>query len=154
MLLHHYHPLTGVYSYSGEAHSCPITGEALIPLHCTDIAPPDEYQGTKYRFDLSLCEWVAVPAVIEQSQEPEHIMTEADKAKANRSVALHNVLWLVERHTQQRELGTGTTLTDSEYKHLLQYIEDLRNYPNISEFWLQPLPEPHPSIYSKVYKDE
>lgn len=42
--------------------------------------------------------------------------------------------WLVERHRDQTEAGTATTLTSAQYTELLTYRQALRDWPTVTDF--------------------
>lgn len=42
--------------------------------------------------------------------------------------------WLVERHRDQTDAGTATTLTADQYKALLVYRQALRDWPTVTDF--------------------
>ena len=42
------------------------------------------------------------------------------------------VIWMAQRHEQQKLLSIDTTLTESQYLELLQYVEQLRNLPSLA----------------------
>ena len=58
---------------------------------------------------------------------------EAVKIKQREHVAfgrtskINEVLWMVERHRQEKELNLDTSLTEEQYVVLLQYIQGLRD---------------------------
>lgn len=58
----------------------------------------------------------------------------ADAQRSIRNEKIEKVVWAVDRHNQQRELGIDTTLSHLEYKELLGYIQTLRDLPEQSEF--------------------
>lgn len=49
--------------------------------------------------------------------------------RSERDVRLSAVLWMRERHADELELGTETTLTPEQYTALLTYIQALRDIP-------------------------
>jgi hypothetical protein len=49
-----------------------------------------------------------------------------------RDIELDRVIWMTQRHEQQKLINVPTTITDDQYIELLQYIEQLRQLPNIS----------------------
>lgn len=51
--------------------------------------------------------------------------------RSERNTRLNSVLWMVERHSQEKELNIKTTLTDEQYITLLQYIQNLRELPQL-----------------------
>lgn len=51
-----------------------------------------------------------------------------------RDLELASVMWLRERHRDQLEIGTATTLTGEQFKELLVYMQSLRNWPQSPDF--------------------
>lgn len=47
---------------------------------------------------------------------------------------LQAVTWLRERHRDQLEIGTATTLTAEQFTELLVYMQQLRDWPQTPEF--------------------
>lgn len=76
--------------------------------------------------------------LVEKSEEEKIAdMTTEEKStyhRQKRDVLLNNVLWKVERHSQEERLGMETTLSEEEYINLLTYIQNLRNLPQQAGF--------------------
>jgi hypothetical protein len=53
----------------------------------------------------------------------------ASTLRASRDTALTSTDWLVMRHTDELQLGNGTTLTADQYTTLLTYRKTLRDLP-------------------------
>ncbi|WP_256583209.1 MULTISPECIES: phage tail assembly chaperone [Pseudomonas] len=51
-----------------------------------------------------------------------------------RDAAIESVKWLVERHRGQSELGLSTTLGSDQYRELLTYVQELRDWPQSPGF--------------------
>ena len=51
------------------------------------------------------------------------------RLRSERDIRLSAVLWMRERHSDELELGTETTLTPEQYTALLTYIQALRDLP-------------------------
>lgn len=51
-----------------------------------------------------------------------------------RDTKLSSVMWLRERHRDQLEIGTATTLTGEQFKELLVYMQSLRDWPQSPDF--------------------
>jgi len=47
---------------------------------------------------------------------------------------LASVLWLRERHRDQQEVGGDTSLSPEQFAELLVYLQELRDWPQASEF--------------------
>lgn len=54
--------------------------------------------------------------------------------RAERDRAIEAVIWRVQRYEQQKQLGIQTTDSESEYKKILQYIQNLRDLPENPNF--------------------
>lgn len=46
---------------------------------------------------------------------------------------LQDVIWMRDRHRDQLDLGTPTTLTEQQFTELLTYIQALRDVPVVSD---------------------
>lgn len=57
-----------------------------------------------------------------------------DVARAWRDAEIVRVIWLRDRHRDETELGSDTTLTSEQYIELLGYIKALRDWPAQVEF--------------------
>jgi hypothetical protein len=51
-----------------------------------------------------------------------------------RDAEIERVKWLRERHRDQLEIGTETTLKDEQFSELLLYVQSLRDWPQSSAF--------------------
>ncbi len=51
-----------------------------------------------------------------------------------RDDVLSSVMWLRERHRDQAEIGTATTLTEDQFNQLLVYMQALRDWPQSTDF--------------------
>ncbi len=70
--------------------------------------------------------------------------TEKEKVefkRQERDYAIKDVLWLLERHQQEKILGVPTTLSASEHLELLEYIQTLRDIPQQPDFPYIDLPQ-------------
>ena len=56
------------------------------------------------------------------------------EAKAWRDKEFDRVVWLRDRHRDEVELMKATTLSDSEYLTLLNYLQALRKWPQAKKF--------------------
>lgn len=64
------------------------------------------------------------------------------QARFQRDVALQDVLWKVERHSQEQALQLEPSLSAQQYLALLAYIQALRDYPQQDSWWTLELPQP------------
>ncbi|MBA1195531.1 hypothetical protein G7011_00185 [Pseudomonas plecoglossicida] len=62
--------------------------------------------------------------------------------RAWRDAAVNSVLWLRERHRDEQDLGRTTTLSAAEFSELLNYLQELRDWPQSEQF---PVIEHRPS---------
>lgn len=51
-----------------------------------------------------------------------------------RDIELTSVMWLRERHRDQLEIGTASTLTGDQFNQLLVYMQFLRDWPQSPDF--------------------
>lgn len=68
---------------------------------------------------------VDTPAVATESAASE---------RAWRDTELTSLMWLRERHRDQLEIATATTLTSEQFKELLVYMQALRDWPQSPDF--------------------
>ncbi|ERO61156.1 hypothetical protein P308_10490 [Pseudomonas piscis] len=60
--------------------------------------------------------------------------TQENDERRWRDEELSSVIWLRERHRDQLEIETPTTLTSDQFKELLTHIQVLRNWPQSPDF--------------------
>ena len=60
--------------------------------------------------------------------------SEADRERIWRDGKIENVKWLRERHRDELEMSSDTTLTNEQYQALLAYLKDLRDWPQSEQF--------------------
>lgn len=60
--------------------------------------------------------------------------TKADDERKWRDAELASVVWLRERHRDQREIGGSTSLTGDQFVELLVYMQALRDWPQSADF--------------------
>lgn len=51
-----------------------------------------------------------------------------------RDVEIESVRWLRERHRDEIEIGTATSITESQFEEILIYIQRLRDWPTSQDF--------------------
>lgn len=74
---------------------------------------------------------------------PLSISPDLDAARAWRDAEIIRVTWLRDRHRDEIEIGSDTTLTAEQYAELLAYIKALRDWPTAVEF---PVEESKPKV--------
>ncbi|MFL1558564.1 hypothetical protein [Pseudomonas sp. O11] len=47
---------------------------------------------------------------------------------------IESIKWLRERHRDQKDMGTSTTLTEAQFTELLTYLQLLRDWPQAKKF--------------------
>ena len=57
-----------------------------------------------------------------------------EQKKARRNQLLADTDWLVTRHRDEKDEGSGTTLTAKQFKELLRYRKALRDWDKVSAF--------------------
>lgn len=68
---------------------------------------------------------------MDQEVELERVTT---GAKMNRSANMTSTDWLVNRHRDEKEMGDSTSLSEDQFKEVLEYRRDLRDWPTKAEF--------------------
>lgn len=53
-----------------------------------------------------------------------------EKLRQDRDLAIYNIMWVVERHNTEKDLGKETTLSHEDYIGVLEYIQELRDLPS------------------------
>lgn len=71
------------------------------------------------------------------------VTTEQALARGWRDSEVSRVTWLRDRHRDEVELGSETSITPEQYAQLLLYIRDLRDWPAAPEF---PAEESRPEV--------
>lgn len=64
-----------------------------------------------------------------------------EQERAWRNAELARINWLRERHRDEQDMDSGTTLSDKQFRELLVYRQALRDWPQAEGF---PLPENRP----------
>lgn len=83
---------------------------------------------------VTYLEWVADGG---QTLPEKTVEETANEERRWRDVELQGVAWLRERHRDEVELGSATSLTSDEYGELLAYMQLLRDWPQSSKFPVQ-----------------
>lgn len=65
---------------------------------------------------------------------PEVVPDLATQEREWRDAELTSVMWLRERHRDQLEVETPTTLASEQFKELLVYMQALRDWPQSTDF--------------------
>lgn len=65
---------------------------------------------------------------------PPSVEALAAQARRRRDQEIAGIQWLVERHRGEQALGLTTTLTDEDYRLVLQHAQDLRDVPEQENF--------------------
>ncbi|WP_082406155.1 tail fiber assembly protein [Achromobacter xylosoxidans] len=60
--------------------------------------------------------------------------TDPNHARAWRDSEIARVAWLRDRHRDESDLGVTQSLTDAQYRELLGYIQELREWPSSDGF--------------------
>ena len=66
---------------------------------------------------------------LELTNPPPTVEELFDRLRSFRDARINSVLWMRERHADELELGTETSLTPERYTALLTYIQALRDLP-------------------------
>lgn len=61
-----------------------------------------------------------------------------EQKKARRNQLLSDTDWLVTRHRDEKDEGSGTTLTAKQFKELLRYRKALRDWDKVSALPAKP----------------
>lgn len=80
---------------------------------------------------VAYLEWVADGG---QTLPKSTVEEAANEERRWRDLELQGVAWLRERHRDQTELGSDTTLTADQYSELLTYMQQLRDWPQSDNF--------------------
>ena len=76
-----------------------------------------------------------LPKLVEQVMTAEEQRkVYAEVLREERFKRLEEVQWIIDRHNDEKALGTDTTLTEAEYTKFLQYKQDLRDVPQKKGF--------------------
>lgn len=77
---------------------------------------------------------IEVPAPIDIVPAPVLVPGLASLEREWRDAELSSVMWMRERHRDQKEIGGSTTLSDDQFAELLVYMQALRDWPQSSDF--------------------
>ncbi|MEX5559120.1 phage tail assembly chaperone [Pseudomonas rhodesiae] len=80
---------------------------------------------------MAYLEWVADGG---QTLPKSTVEEAANEERRWRDLELQGVAWLRERHRDQAELGSDTTLSADQYSELLTYMQQLRDWPQSVSF--------------------
>lgn len=80
---------------------------------------------------VTYLEWVADGG---QTLPKSTVEEAANEERRWRDLELQGVAWLRERHRDQAELGSDTTLSADQYSELLTYMQQLRDWPQSVSF--------------------
>lgn len=80
---------------------------------------------------VAYLEWVADGG---QTLPKSTVEEAANEERRWRDLELQGVAWLRERHRDQAELGSDTTLSADQYSELLTYMQQLRDWPQSVSF--------------------
>jgi hypothetical protein len=83
---------------------------------------------------VTYLEWVADGG---QTLPEKTVEETANEERRWRDLELQGVAWLRERHRDEVELGSATSLTADEYAELLAYMQLLRDWPQSTKFPVQ-----------------
>ena len=62
-----------------------------------------------------------------------------EQKKARRNQLLADTDWLVTRHRDEKDEGSGTTLTAKQFKDVLRYRKALRDWDKVSPLPVKPV---------------
>lgn len=91
---------------------------------CRTVAGPDQVGPDEY-WSLTLPEAVLLPPADEDLSVQE---------RAWRDGELAGLVWLRDRHRDQLEIQVPTTLSGEQFTELLVYMQDLRDWPQSTDF--------------------
>lgn len=87
--------------------------------------------------DIGNKDWVSYLDWVAKGGKTQPLSTADDDARAERrwrDGELESVKWLRERHRDEVELGSATSLTLEQYSELLAYMQSLRDWPQAPDF--------------------
>lgn len=138
-------------------------GQFLIPSRATQVAPPEVSEGQVARFLNGSWEIVADEKYLIEQQEIvdkslneyfvptkqlvngkaidrplEEIQADVNgvvcaRMRAERNRRIKAVEWLKQRHSDELALNLTTTLTAEQYQALIEYIQALREVPQVTQ---------------------
>lgn len=114
------------------------TGSTYLAGIHTEI-PDDAKPITEERFNTVISNPVkgkvrshdadGLPILIDPPEPPAE-----ERERAWRDTELVRINWLRERHRDEQDMGSGTTLTDEQFRELLFYVQALRDWPQSPDF--------------------
>ncbi|WP_286799877.1 phage tail assembly chaperone [Pseudomonas sp. UBA4034] len=97
------------------------------PFHVTESETPDIFAIVTSAIDGGA-------EVTDAAEDSALGPTAAELARSWRDAALDDVVWLRERHRDERELDIPTSISAAHFAELLTYIQALRDWPQTSDF--------------------
>jgi hypothetical protein len=99
-----------------------------IPADAVEISPAlhaqllaGEYAGKVIQLDKN-----GQPELVEAQADPD---TELVRERAWRDAEIESIKWLRERHRDELEFASKTTLDGEQYQALMTYLQQLRDWP-------------------------
>jgi hypothetical protein len=117
-----YHALSRSFfnTATHSAKSIPADAVEISPaLHAQLLA--GEYAGKVIQLDKN-----GQPELVEAVADPG---TELARERAWRDAEIESIKWLRERHRDELEFVSKTTLDSEQYKELMTYLQQLRDWP-------------------------
>lgn len=84
--------------------------------------------------DIGADEWFSTDTPPDPVPLPFTAEEQVAAERSYRDQELARIIWLRERHRDQLEIETSTTLTSEQFKELLKHIQALRNWPQSPDF--------------------
>lgn len=110
-----------------------------VPANGTTIEPPEKKAGFDIYWNGTCWEYQEKPKDPEPPTEEERwasLTTEqrAEEIRSKRDGLIDDIMWRVERYQTQKALGVTTTDSETQYRAVLAYIEELRQVPEQASF--------------------
>ncbi|WP_457571313.1 phage tail assembly chaperone [Desulfovulcanus sp.] len=116
-------------------------GEILVIAEKDVLTPGSyyakfEYEGERPEGDFDHYIFDGTNFVLRSDEEITAIEAEkvAIVVKQKRNKLIDEVVWMLDRHRNQKEFGLATTITDEQATVLAQYIQKLRDIPEQEGF--------------------
>jgi hypothetical protein len=97
------------------------------PYHATEAETPEVYYAVRSLIDSGVqCQAYTPPVTSDaEIQRNERLWRDAE---------IQRVSWLRERHRDQLDMGLKTALSSEQFSALLDYIQALRDWPQVDSF--------------------
>jgi len=112
-----------------EIHALQVTG-SKVEIEYKDERPNEVISGSEGKDFLEPIYKEAQAKKADLEEQEKEWFNSWERLRQERNQAIFDVMWLVERHQTEKDLGRETTLSQEDYVGVLEYIQELRDLPD------------------------